>query len=65
MARPVDDSVLDLEHEPTTEFRAAVLAGDKATARTALETLTRNWHTADSRVRGELAPLALAVGRLP
>lgn len=45
--------------------RAAVSTGDKAAARVALETLTRNWHAADSRVRGELAPLALAVSRLP
>lgn len=45
--------------------RAAVSAGDKASARAALETLTRNWHSADSRVREEVAPLALAVSRLP
>ncbi len=45
--------------------RAAVAAGDKATARQAIESLTLNWHAADPQVRDELARLSAAVNRMP
>jgi tetratricopeptide (TPR) repeat protein len=45
--------------------RAAVAAGDKATARQAIESLTLNWHGADPQVRDQLARLSAVANRVP
>ena len=45
--------------------RAAVAAGDKATAQHAIDQLLSNWHAADPKVRDSIAPLRRLVERMP